>query len=265
VKKTNNLVRLCSAIRVKALFLDFDGTISPLNVPISESAVATETLAVLHKIREQIPIAIITNKSLNFVEERTPFAHAWAALGGLITKIGNVTIQAPCLRNLEHLTSALRYAKSLCNDDLTLEEKTDPKGRVVAFSVDWRQSKNPRKAKKAALKIFAYCETLPIFAVKYEKQPFFDVFPCKVNKGEALLQLKEELGLRNGVLFMGDSTIDNSAFRKADLAIGVRHAETPTSLACSYFVKFDDVADFLNTLLDNNFTFNPRLPKITHR
>jgi HAD superfamily hydrolase (TIGR01484 family) len=266
LKKTNTRERLHSAIRIKALFLDFDGTISPANVPIFESAVAPETLAVLHRIREQIPIAIITNKSLPFVVERTPFAHAWSTIGGLETKIGNVTIKAPCLRNLtKHILSALKYAKSLCDNNVTIEEKLDSDGAVVAFSVDWRQTKNPRKSKEAASRIVAYCETLPIFTVRYKKQPFFDVFPCEINKGNALLFLKARLRLHDGVLYMGDSAIDNSAFDLADLAIGVTHVETPTCLACDYFVKFEDVADFLNALLKNNFMFNLELRGVLHR
>jgi HAD superfamily hydrolase (TIGR01484 family) len=266
LKKTKSRVRLHSNLRITALFLDFDGTISPINVPFSEAAVDSETLTVLQKIRQQIPVAIITSKSLPFVVEKTPFAHAWSALGGLETKIGNVTIKASCLLNLtKHVMSALKYAKSLCDDDLTIEEKLDSEGAVVAFSVDWRHSKNPHEAKGAASKIIAYCETLPVFIVRYERQPFFDVFPCEVNKGDALLLLKKKLCLRDGVLYMGDSAFDNSAFDLADLAIGVLHAETPSCLACNYFVKFEDVADFLNALLENNFIFNPELRGIIHR
>ncbi len=258
--RKNQGVRRNPNFNVKALMLDFDGTISPINVPASEAIVPQETLVALRKIRNYIPIAIITSKSLPFIVEKTPFANAWSALCGLETKIGDVIIKASCLKKSQReVMEALKTVKSLVGGDLTIEEKLDSDGAVVAFSVDWRYSRDPEKAEAKASSIATYCETLPLFTVRYDKQPFFDVFPCKVDKGEALLLLKEKLGLQDGVLYMGDSALDNPAFEQANLAIGVIHAETPACLICDYFVKFEDVAGFLNALCENSFTFTPDL------
>ena len=251
---------------MKGLFLDYDGTISSLNVTRSESTVPAKTCSFLRQISRRIPVAILSAKDLLFLIERTPFAQAWSALGGLETKTKDGIIKASCLKKVNKgVMRALKYARTFCSTDLTIGEKLDSGGEVVAFSVDWRHSKDPNETSVTASRIAAYCETLPIFTVRYENQPYFDVFPCRVDKGDALLLLKEKLGLRNGVLYMGDSILDNPAFELADVSLGVIHAETSTCLTCDYFVRFEDVADFLSTLLQNDFVFSPDLSSIIRK
>jgi HAD superfamily hydrolase (TIGR01484 family) len=233
---------------------------------MSESKVPSGTAAVLQKISQRIPVAIITTKDLSFVVKRTPFACAWAGLGGLEIKIGDVTFKSQKLRKaMKHLTIALKRAKRLSNNDITIEEKRDSEEVTVAFSVDWRKAKNISATEDKAMKILAYCETLPVSTIKYEGQPFFDVFPVPLNKGKALLELKQKLGLSDGIMYLGDSTVDNPAFEEADIAVGVLHEETPNDLVCDYFVKFEDVTAFLRGLLKDNFRLSLSSPLILHR
>ena len=253
-------------VQVHAVFVDYDGTVSPINVPRAQSKVTPENLSVLNQIKASIPVAVISTKDLAFIMKRTPFAHAWAGLGGLETKIGGVTIKAPCLQKPSHqLATGLDYAKSFCGKGLTVEEKCGSEGNVVAFSVDWRQAKSWVEAQKGALEVLAYCKALPLVTVDYVGQPFFDVFPCPIDKGKALLDLKQRFGLKSGILYLGDSVVDNSAFEAADFAVGVVHEGTSEGLVCDYFVRFADVHVFLEELLTNKFRFHPDSSKVLRK
>ena len=222
-------------------------------------------MLVLNRIKERIPVAVITTKSLEFVVAKTPFACAWSALGGLETRIGEITSRASCLKTTRAVVTALRCAKSLSDGVLVVEEKRDSRGEVVAFSVDWRFADNQDIAEKTAMKILSFCESLPVVTSRYNGQPFFDVFPCAVNKGKALLYLKQKLGVMDSVMYMGDSTLDNPAFELADVAVGVVHAETPKNLACDYFVRFEDIAGFFRCLIENDFLFDSNFPMIIQK
>jgi hypothetical protein len=95
-------------------------------------------------------------------------------------------------------------------------------------------------------------------------QPFYDVYPVIPDKGWALHEMLNELSVKNGVLYLGDSEIDNSAFRASSVSLGVIHDETPLrTLECDYLVKFECVPDLLHALLVNDFMFSSDFPMIT--
>jgi hydroxymethylpyrimidine pyrophosphatase-like HAD family hydrolase len=100
--------------------------------------------------------------------------------------------------------------------------------------------------------------------VRYEDQPFIDVYPVAPNKGRALRGILEELAIDDGVLYVGDSETDNSAFQNSNVSVGVIHSRTHSDdLESDFFVNFGDVSSFLENIVKNSFRFSPNFPNIT--
>jgi hypothetical protein len=107
----------------------------------------------------------------------------------------------------------------------------------------------------------AYAEALGLTVFEYENQPFYDVYPTAPNKGKALQRILREMNVKEGVMYLGDSETDNSAFEESDFAVGVTHGEnSPENLQCDFLVEFKDVPKLLRALITNNFQFKPDSP-----
>ena len=252
-------------VSVEYISSDYDGTISPLNTSRDESRVPLETRVMFRQIGRFVPISIITMKDLPFIIPRTPFAHAWSGMGGLEMQIGRRVLKKECLeQKLPSVSRAIDYAKSHIADiGVEIEEKQDSEGHTVAFCVDWRQTRDMEKAKQEVEHVANRCEALGLSLIRYETQPFYDVYPIPPDKGWALQEMLNELAVKHGVLYMGDSEIDNPAFRASGVSLGVVHDETALeALDCDYLVEFGRVPDFLNALLADNLLFSPDFPMI---
>lgn len=252
-------------MNIKCLISDYDGTISPLSVSRVESRVPLDTRVILRQVGRYLPISIITMKDLPFIIPRTPFASAWSGLGGLEMQIGRRVLKKECIEDrLPGISSAADYAKShITAAGVEIEEKQDSEGRTVAFCVDWRRAGDSERAKQEVEGVAACCRGLKLTLIRYEGQPFYDVCPVVPDKGWALQELISELAVKSGVLYLGDSKTDNSAFRASSVSVGVVHDETCVrSLDCDYLVGFEEVPDFLNSLLMNNLLFSSDFPMV---
>jgi len=250
---------------IKCLSSDYDGTISPLDVSRSESHVPLETRVMLRQISRLMPISIITMKDLPFVMPRTPFAHAWSAIGGLEMQVGKRVVKRECLESLlPSISLALDYARTHVNAlGVEIEEKQDSEGRTVAFCVDWRRTVDSKAARQGVEGVASYCEGLGLRLLRCQNQPFYDVYPVTPDKGRALRETLNELAVKSGILYLGDSEMDNSAFRASDISIGVIHEEASSqTLDCDYLLKFEHVPSFLRILFANRLRFSSDFPMI---
>jgi trehalose-phosphatase len=263
IKKPASFVH--QKMKIECFSSDFDGTISPIDALRRESHVPLDTRVMLREISTHLPMSIITMKDLSFVVPRTPFAHAWSAIGGLEMQVGRRILKRENLESkMSIVASAISYAMSQVTvPGVEIEEKNDAEGRTVAFCVDYRQAKNLQAAVAETEQVANYCKSIGLEVFRYGNQPFYDVYPCDPDKGQALKGTLDELKVKKGVLYLGDSEMDNSAFNVSNLSLGVVHDETPVeALNCDYFVTFENVPLFLRTLIRNNLEFSSDFPMI---
>ena len=245
-------------MKIGAIFSDYDGTLSPAEVPLSESRVPKDVEEALLEIAASVPVAIVTSKDAGFVRPRTRFASAWACASGLDIVLADGRVgQAPEMS--ARLPDGLAYAKGLVKPGMAIETKRDSGGRLLGFSLDWRRSAPPsREAVASAKRTLA---GLGLAVVHDPAMPYLDVFGARPDKGRAVAALKRLLGVRRGVLFLGDSLHDNPAFGEADRGLCVDHGQGLERLTCGYVVESGDLGRLLHLVAGNGLELDLRTLK----
>ncbi len=246
-----------TSLRLAAFFSDYDGTLAPETLPRDESVIPTSVEKVLRKISGRIPVAIVTSKDFDFIYPRTSFAQAWACVCGLEIRLANGrTISS---KISPHMETVLRRLDNEECKSLFIETKRDVKGRLLGISIDWT------KAKKPAGETLAWIKGLSRggMHVDYDRfHTFIDVFAGRPDKGRSLKELKRLLEVEGAVMFIGDSPLDNSAFKEADLSVGVSHGQPLDELDCEFLVNHDMLEGFLSSLLKRGLDFTLALPGV---
>ena len=139
-------------------------------------------------------------------------------------------------------------------------------GILAAISLDYRQIQKWEHYKTniephVLNSIQQFVLSLPndLFVQTYSDHPFIDIFSMRLDKGQAIDAIFKLLNLskEQKVLYLGDSENDNSAFRRADLSIGIRSDERlKTKLDSDYLIQFNELTPFLQKLYAEDFVFN---------
>jgi len=136
-----------------------------------------------------------------------------------------------------------------------LERKLSSDGRLLGFTVDWRLG--PPLPNEIVDSVMEELRTDGLHVVYDRTQPFLDAYAIRPNKGRALRRLRTHLGVKTGVMYLGDSSFDKTAFDSADISVGVDHGQSLASLRCEYIVYARRLASVLNSLLKADLDFAP--------
>jgi HAD superfamily hydrolase (TIGR01484 family) len=250
-------------VKVGAIFSDYDGTLCPLEVRREDAYLSPILRRLLTRVSKVVPLGIVTTKDLAFIRERVPFAHGISGSCGLEMQVGEkVTIDERVRTPNEKFQKAYQEVlKKILQtrENLMIERKESDDENLIAFCIDWRLTRNWDEAKKQAAPLLAYCREQGLYVVESDISPFANVFPMKVDKGEAFRNLKEAMGTAGPVVYLGDSEVDDPAFQLAEISVGVKHRRVMPKLQCKYRIEFFEMENFLSRLLDSDFDFKEEM------
>ena len=257
----NQMVDVGGAIRVKlsAIFSDYDGTLSQLESRREDAVLSPILRRLLTKASKHITLGIITTKDLSFIRERVPFAHGISASCGLEMQVGEKVLLDERVRE-PHQQLEKAYQEVLkkvlqARDNLVVERKESEDEHLIGFCLDWRLARNWEEAKRIAAPLLVYTRSQGLYVVESEVSPFANVFPMKVDKGEAFEKLKKEMGVQGPIMYLGDSEADDPAFQLAEVSVGVKHRRVMPKLQCKYRIEFLELETLLTELIGSDFDF----------
>jgi len=246
-------------VKVEAIFSDYDGTLSPLELRREEALISPRLRRLLTKASKHIRIGIVTTKDLSFIRERVPFAHGIAATFGLEMQVGERIIVDERIKETTKKVEKV-YREALPKilqmpDNVSVERKETENGDLIAFCIDWRLAHDWPEAQRKTRPILAFCKEQGLYVVESSISPFANVFPMTVSKSDAFTKLRKEMGVTGPVIYLGDSEADNPAFELADISIGIKHRRTVPELLSKYVLEFFELDSFLSKLIEADFDF----------
>jgi len=246
-------------VKISAIFSDYDGTLSQLESRREDAVLSPIVRRLLTKVGKHVILGIVTTKDLSFIRERVPFAHGISASCGLEMQVGEKTwlderVREPH-RVLEKTYQEILKKVLQASDNLVVERKESDDEHLIGFCLDWRLARNWDEAKRIAAPLIDYSRKQGLYVVESDVSPFANIFPMKIDKGEAFEKLKKELGVQGPIMYLGDSEADDPAFKLAEISVGVKHRRVMPKLQCKYRIEFFELENLLTELVDSDFDF----------
>jgi HAD superfamily hydrolase (TIGR01484 family) len=254
-------------LKISAILADYDGTLAPINVSREKSKPSRELLEALKQLSEKVILGVISMKDYWFLKNRIPFAHIYGCIGGLeIITREKAFIRKPAANKLENIKKFYDYIAEHVNEFhekscIEIEVKRLINRKIAGLSLDWR---NCQETPSIIQHLKSIAKHFNLHAMD-SNEPFIDIVPIEPDKGAAVKFIKQLFRIKGPILYLGDSMLDNPAFKAADISIGVISHNDPKLLEAQFFINFRDVTKLLKHLIKTDMIFTDELPLLKRR
>ncbi|MFN2355438.1 MAG: trehalose-phosphatase [Desulfopila sp.] len=240
-----------------AIFLDYDGTLTPIVDDPAEARLDEKTREVLQRLAKHMFVAVISGRSLADVQQMVDLEElAYAGSHGFEISSG-IGYFDDDRRRQEYL-SILQQAE----DDLIDTTRDLPGVRIerkpYAIAVHYRQVKEQVK-KQVIAEVESLVDSLVERFAELAKSSGKEIFELRPavdwHKGKALQAMLDQFHIdcsRITPLYIGDDTTDEDAFRSiGDRGIGILVSEEPRRTNARYILRdSSEVTIFLEKLAE---------------
>jgi trehalose 6-phosphate phosphatase len=230
------LVQLVDVLRRRpcGLFLDIDGTISPIAPSPAEAQVSERCREQLRLLAERLAlVAVISGRSAEDAERLVDVAGP--------VYVGNHGLERRDPFGISFHPQAQEYRVALASLLVELRPKLEIPGLLLeakglSMSIHYRRCPDPNSTRQQILDTLAGSRATKDFRITEGRKVIEVRPPVAVDKGTAVEALSSEYHLR-GLIALGDDQTDVDAFRairrqratagRRGLAVGVLSPETP--------------------------------------
>ncbi|AFZ70803.1 HAD-superfamily hydrolase, subfamily IIB [Caldisphaera lagunensis DSM 15908] len=236
---------------MKLIMLDYDGTISPIDVSIDKAFPSNEILnAIRYSRKKGNIIAIVSTKVCDFLMNRVE-ADVYSCIAGAEILYENRScIDTNLIKYQDDATTLINFIKNdkeIIRSNARIEVKKTTSNLIAGITIDWRNSSYPESIQK----IIEQAEKMKLKVIKYKSEPFIDILVSNLNKGDAVIFLKR-LFNPDLTIYFGDSENDLPAFEKTDIPILVLHQYNKhlKNVGVKEMVEFSEVSEAIRKYAD---------------
>jgi alpha,alpha-trehalase len=238
-----------------ALFLDYDGTLTPIVRRPEEATLSDEIRSLLSKLAERCTLAIVSGRDRHNAEEMVQLDNiVYAGSHGFdIRGPDGLQMQE---EGAEHALGDLDRAEEELRRQTADMEGARIERKKFAIAVHYREVNSEETVRQLERVVDEVVRDHPGLRKRGGKKIFEFQPDVEWDKGHAVLWLTEALGLDHPgvvVIYVGDDVTDEDAFRvlrSGDKGIGIRVAESPSDTQAVYSLRdCGEVKDFLQLLL----------------